>query len=461
MPPSKKKQIKKILNKVYTQVAGSNLPDIEIKKDIIVIVGGTPKYIVDTILEYAKKEKRPIRLMLLYNHKKKFGDSSMVWHEDLFDFLIPCDMNSDISIQKALLPMSDEILTITCRQEQYISYFANVIPHVPYLYTPTSESLHWSSDKILMRKRLRTHNKSITPIFTVIEDSSKKSITKAIEKVGFPLIVKPSGLAASRLVTMCFHREELEKTLKLIFKKIESGYKEHDVPTKPQVLIEQFMDGPMYSIDAYVSRRGKVTFCPMVSVKTGKQIGFDDFFGYQQMTPTLLSKENTLSAEYVAREAVHALALRSTSAHIELLKTEQGWKVIEVAARLGGFRSQMYQYSFGFDHTINDILIRIPEKVSVSRTIKGHTVAMKFFAKKEGYITKLTGTKKIQELESFRDISINKSVGDQCTYAKNGGSSVFNLIMFNTERSRLLADIRRVEQTVKIETSRENTKNIK
>ena len=79
---------------------------------------------------------------------------------------------------------------------------------------------------------------------------------------------------------------------------------------------------------------------------------------------------------------------------------------------------------------------------------------MKFFAKDEGFLDKLTGIKKIQELKSFKKIYINKSIGDTCQYAKNGGSSVFDLIMFNKDRSNLLADIRRVEQTIKIETSK-------
>ena len=84
--------------------------------------------------------------------------------------------------------------------------------------------------------------------------------------------------------------------------------------------------------------------------------------------------------------------------------------------------------------------------------MKGHTVAMKFFAKEEGELVKLSGIKKIQEFKSFKRLYIHKEVGGQCLYAKNGGSSVFDLVMFHTDRSELLADIRRVEQTVEIET---------
>jgi hypothetical protein len=217
------------------------------------------------------------------------------------------------------------------------------------------------------------------------------------------------------------------------------------------VLVEEFMDGSLYSIDAYVSQFGKIFFCPLVSVKTGKTIGFDDFFGYIQMTPPNLNPDSIQGAEIVAEQAIKALGLRSTTAHIELLRTEQGWKIVEVGARVGGFRHMLYEFSFGINHTMNDVLIRSGKKPDVKKKIIGHSAAMKFFAKKEGTLVKLTGIKKIQELKSMKKLYMYKKIGDSCKFAKHGGSSVFNLILVNKDRSELLADIRRIEQTVDIQ----------
>ncbi len=284
-----------------------------------------------------------------------------------------------------------------------------------------------------------------------VKDTSDQTLQAIEEKIGFPLMVKPTGLAASRLVSVCFHKEELAKTLRTVFRKINTAYKETGGTWEPKVLVEQFMEGNMYSIDAYVTSRGKVYFCPMVHVKTGRSIGFDDFFGYLQSTPTLLKKKNVLDAEATATDAIHALALRSTSAHIELMKTEIGWKIIEVGARIGGFRQMMYELSFGINHTMNDILIRVPEKPQIGRKAKGHSASLKFFSKKEGHLTKLLGIKKTRELESFKKIYVHKKIGSKCTYAKHGGSSVFDIILFNENRAKLLADIRRLELMIKIE----------
>jgi len=453
MPTNEGKQTIKIIGKIYDQMLkAAEESEQEKPKNIVLYVGKIYEPIVNEIREYSKKTAKALRVGLIYDSKAKLDDKLQVLLEKL-DILIPCNLNSPSSLQKNLLPYQNEILAVTCRAEDRIDSFAKVVPHLPYLPAPTAESLLWASNKLLMRKRLFIYNKNITPAFAIIHDYNQSTLKKIEEEVGFPLIVKPAGLAASRLVSICYHKEELLGVLKKCFRKINALNKDAGNPTdNPIFIVERFLEGEMYSIDGYVDSKGKTVFCPMVSVKTGKNIGFDDFFGYQQMTPTLLHKDSIAKAEFVAGTAVQALALKNTAVHIEMMKTEAGWKIIELGARVGGFRNSMYQYSYNINHTINDIKIHIPEKPLTPKKVLGYTVAMKFFAKQEGILSKLTGIKKIQELKSFKEIDIHKSIGDPCLYAKNGGSSVFNLIMFNQERSKLLADIRRVENMVEIET---------
>lgn len=395
----------------------------------------------------------PYKMVFVGDSKIKLSDTDRLAIASLTEAIIICDTTSPLAIQKALQPYQNRIVAITCRGENQIPAFMRVIPHVPYLRTPTTESLMWATDKIWMRRRFAAHNRKITPVYSLVSDTSPESLEKIARKVGFPAIVKPTGLAASRLVSIVYHEDELKTVLDKVFRHIGAAYKENGYQNVPQVLVEQFMEGEMYSIEGFVTSRGKTYFCPMVHVKTGRSIGFDDFFGYQQITPTNLHAPSIQAAEKVAQEAVHALGLRSTSVHIELMKTESGWKIIELGPRIGGFRPDLYALSYGINVTLNDVRIRVPEKPIIPRKIKAHSVAMKFFAKKEGHLTKLTGIKKAQGLESFRSITVHKKIGDMCQFAKNGGNSVFNIILSNPDRSRLLADIRRLEQMIKIETA--------
>lgn len=376
------------------------------KKDIVLVVGHVSKSVAQTIIDFQDVYKDKLRFALMQENEPANAAEQEIF--DMFDITMVVNFDSPQTIMKALLPYQNNLLVMTCRSEVWIPGFQKVIPHVPYLKTPVAQSLHWAIDKLEMRRRFSIYDKSITPRYMRVGDVKKATIQNIEEKIGFPLVVKPTGLASSLLVTIAYHHEELEKALKTVFKKIKALNQTYNRSEEPRVLVEQFLEGNLYSIDVYVNSLGRVYFCPLVGVKTGIQVGFDDFFGYQQMTPTKLHKDSVEAAQVVAEKSVHALGLRSTTAHVELMRTETGWKVVEVGPRIGGFRHSMYELSYGINHAANDIRIRIPRKPIIPKKVLGYTAVFKFFAKKQGIITNLTGIKKMQTLKSFYGVSINK-----------------------------------------------------
>jgi biotin carboxylase len=210
------------------------------------------------------------------------------------------------------------------------------------------------------------------------------------------------------------------------------------------------MEGTMYSIDTYVNQRGVTYHTPLVHIRTGRAVGYEDFFGYMRITPVIIKPHKIEAARKTAEKAVEALNLRSTTCHIELMKTEDGWKVIELGPRVGGFRHEMYELSYGIDHSLNDILIRIPKKPIIAKKTKGYTSVLQFYARSRGRLGSISGINKVRRLKSFNRIDVIKKVGDMCDFARNGASPVFTIVLFNKNRSELLADIRRLEQTVSI-----------
>jgi biotin carboxylase len=375
--------------------------------------------------------------------------------------IIYCDLSSKLAIQKALGPYKPHFLAVTCRAERNVPMLKTIIPHVPYLHTPTETSLDWTTDKIQMRQLLRGYDKAISPKFLVVQDASKETLDRIERVVGFPLIIKPSGLAASLLVTICYYREELELNLKNTVRKIDQTYKKKRGRGEQRILVEEFMEGAMYSIDSYVNQRGVTYHAPLVHVRTGRSIGYDDFFGYMRITPVLLKPHKVEAARRVADKAIEALNLRSTTCHIELMRTEDGWKVIELGPRIGGFRDEMYKLSYGIDHSLNDILIRIPKKPKLNKRIRGYTAVMQFYPRSKGRLEALEGINKARKLESFQRIKLNKKIGDMCDFARNGDDPVFDIVLFNKDRSRLLADIRRLEKAIKIKIKKPARKTIK
>lgn len=418
-------------------------------KPIILFVGTVPISSVHEVRELSKKDGKSYMILVLAEKRSPEPEARL--KRDSADLTVYCNMQKSASIASALAAYSSQIVAVIARGENRVMALRRVIPHVPYISLPTESSLSWATDKLLMRQQFAAYDNTITPAFSIISDTSAETITRVLKKVSFPLVIKPAELAESLLVSICYHQEEFEKTLKTVFKKIHRVYKENKRTEKPKVMVEQFMEGEMYSVDGYVDSKGSVTWCPFVHIKTGKQIGFDDFFGYQQVTPTILSDASREKATRVAIKAVHALGMRSTTVHVELMRTEDGWKVIELGARIGGFRNVLYELTYGIHHSLNDLLNRMGRKPVVLKKQKGYAAAMKFFAKKEGVIEKITGLKKIQKLNSFHTIDQHLFAGDKCKFAKNGGKSVCNIIFFNKERSELLADVRRAEKMLVID----------
>ena len=385
--------------------------------------------------------------IVLYDHKKEIPS----WvKEDKDVTILTADFTDIDDLQNVMKPHVEDILTATFLGEYNAPNFRKIIPLIPNCVLPTETSLKWTTEKIKMRGLLRNYDKTIAPNFAVASDATPETIERLEKKIGYPLVVKPSGLAASLLVSICYHREELEQVLKQTIKKMNQIYKLKKGRGEPAILVEEFMEGDMYSIDAYVNARGVIYFAPLVYVKTGREIGFDDFFGYMRMTPTQLNAPHTEEAQEAATKGIKALGMRSTTCHIELMRTEKGWKVTELGPRIGGNRHDMYELSFGIDHTLNDLLIRNSRKPILPKKVKGYTAVMEFYAKEEGKLQKIQGLFKIEVLSSIQRIKVLKEPGDKCTFAKSGGDPVLRIVLFDPIRSNLLADIRRVEQYLKI-----------
>jgi len=420
------------------------------EKNIILYIAKKPTGSMTEVRAELKKELgKHIQLGIIFDKQQESKIDPTILEK--FDIKISCDFSSKKNIIKSLLPYEDEILAITTRGEKNIPIFQEIIPHVPYLRTPSVKSLEWSIDKVQMRRHFNAYDKKITPKYSVIHDSKISTIKKIENKLGYPIVLKPAGLASSLLVTKAYHREELETNLKMAFKKLNKVYKEVEGRGEPTMLVEQFMDGDMYSVDAYVTSRGKVYFCPIVKVITGKNVGFDDFFGFKRSLPTKLNAQNIKNAEEAARKGIKALRLRSTTAHIELMNTQEGWKLIEIGPRIGGYRDEMYRNAYNIPHTLNDILIRIPKKPILQKKINGYTNVYNFYAKKEGKILSIKGLKNAQHLKSTQTLKQNKKVGDKAVFAKHGGKPVLEVTLFNQSKIQLMADSRKLEKMIQIQ----------
>lgn len=419
------------------------------KANNIVLYVGPPTAECFTAFEELNKHlKRKHRIAFVMNKKIKAKNSKL---EARADFIFRIDPKNITSVEKSLMPVIDSIVVISCRNLWYMPLYAKMISLFPHLVMPTRDSIDATGNKLLMRRKFRRYFPDITPKFTSVHGSKKEDVDSVKKYVGFPCIVKPASLAASRYVAICYHAEELQATLRKTYHGIKAAYKNSGSLVEPEVIVEQYMEGEMYSIDSYVDNVGHVKHLAPVHYKTGHDIGVDDFFTYRHLTPTRLNAEQIKIAEDVATKAIRAIGLRACLVHGEYVKDDNGWKVLEIDARMGGHRDLMYRESFGIPHGLNDLLTRMGEKPVMKHKVKKYTASFNIFPKKKGIIKSIKGLKKVRELDSLTQLIIVKKVGDQAGFSKQGFNKVLDITLSNKSHSDLLADIRRMEKAIVIE----------
>lgn len=378
--------------------------------------------------------------------------TSLLPETDLFK-QVAVNFSNEAELKEFVEALGDSLLTVVNRGERNIPHFQKLIPHLPErILVPSVEALIKSTEKPKMRKAFWKYDKSMTPKFEILTEVHDEAIQKIIKRLEFPVIVKPSGLAQAVLVQAAHYPEELAHVLKSISRKMKKSY--HDMKGRgaPEIIVEEIINGAQYSVDALVNSKGQVFFCPFIKYITSGEKGFDDFFSYEQSTPATISKESLHKAKEVATKGIHALGLRNSVAHIELIRRDGSWYIVEIGPRIGGFRSMMYMKSFGINLDIQDIRNHLGLTPKLPRVKKGYTSVIKFFPKKEGVITKITGIKKAKELPSFFDIQKKAKTGDKALFAKNGGTCLFYITLFHEDKSQFIADKRKLEKMICIET---------
>lgn len=161
----------------------------------------------------------------------------------------------------------------------------------------------------------------------------------AVARTGLPVVLKPVDGSGSTGVRLCGSLPEAaEQAARLLAR----TYNERGIPTVPGLLVEEFVDGPEFSVEVFGDT-------PVVVV--GKHLGAAPHFveiGHDVPAPVPAATARLLADTAVT--AVGALGLGHGAAHVELRLTPAGPVVIEVNPRLaGGMIPELVRSALGID----------------------------------------------------------------------------------------------------------------
>ena len=213
---------------------------------------------------------------------------------------------------------------VLCYQEQYVQPTARVVERLA-LPGFSSEAIRNCRDKRRTRDALTAAGVAQPSSVAV---STLDEAREVAARIGYPVVLKPRGLAGSMGVVLVASEDELDEGYETAYTPWYPG-----VPTyEDGVLVETYLDGPEISIDgAVVDGR----YVPMFVAR--KQLSEHPYF---QETGHVVDAADELqrSPELIEmlRRAHVALGLRRGMTHSEVRLTSDGPRIVEINARLGG-----------------------------------------------------------------------------------------------------------------------------
>jgi phosphoribosylamine-glycine ligase len=321
--------------------------------------------------------------------------------------------------------------------EQYVLPSAWLAAHygVPGL---TESGALRATDKILMHEAFCTYDSALTPDFSAV--TSEDDLRSFAETHQFPLMLKPSNLMKSMYVSKNNSLDELIASYKQLS---AATAKRLAVAAPTRILVEEYMPGTMHTAAGFVDSNGAITLLPVVvDCVMARDLDYEDNFIAERRIPSELRRPDQEKILEVARKGAEALDLRNTALHIELILTPNGPKIIEIGARLGGYRARMYAYSYGVD--LYDLLLEIVH----GRTIHNQTAFVKncsvieIFPKENGKLEELRGLTEAVDLPGVI-FAKQKRFSGQAVGKASDGYRATAVIMLGGESEKVLNNTRR------------------
>lgn len=378
---------------------------------------------------------------------KNFADKARL---DEFDVVVPLDFaklgTEFVNIER----YRDDVAGLLCTYENYLLAKAKLGEFfgVPAL---SVEAAKRSTDKLLMRAAFLDNDPTITPTFQEITN-----IDEALEftnTYGFPVITKPVSLVKSLFVNRANNQTALTKNVDETLGSIADFYASQQIYERtPRVLIEQYMKGGQYSVAAYVDVAGKIHFCPGITkLTTATDRGANDSYLYKRELPAELSPADEAALFAVAKKGIVALGLTSSPAHVELMRTPEGVKIIEIGARTGGYRPRMYEIGYGIDLIEAEIALALGETPQLNGRQQTHVAVFELFPKKVGQFREISGLSDAIKNGCYY-ISIKPKNGAMIGPAKNGFRAAAVIIIEDPDDKRFRQKVAAIDNlTVEVD----------
>jgi biotin carboxylase len=374
--------------------------------------------------------------MFVPPHSKDLGKPN-VYEIDFSD-------QQSIEHDLATVPPLDVSGLLVCGYEHFVLPAAIIAQqyHVPGM---SIEAATAATDKIAMREHFKQYAPAITPDFAPV--TTWDDIVEFMSHHHYPVMLKPANLMKSLYVTKNESLAELRDAYDELIAVLPDAYRNFGL-RQPRILIEEHMVGSMHTVAGFVDNDGNATLLDgAVDCVTASQIGKHDNYLFSRDLPSQLQPQTIAAIHVATQKGVAALGLRNTPIHAELMLTAAGAQIIEIGARLGGYRPRMYEYGYGIDMYQAAIDTALGARLQLSVQQNRTCSVLELFGENEGTLHEITGAQAVAQLPSYlyhRTAPYGKTTGR----AAAGYRAPFIAILGHEDASQVAKDRLWIEQNI-------------
>lgn len=252
-----------------------------------------------------------------------------------------------------------------------------------------------ATNKSKMRESLKSFGVPV-PLFYKVDSLDKciKAVNKIKDK-GYKCILKPADNSGSRGIVLL--PDFNEKTINIAY-----NYSKNNSRNKI-VMVEEFMEGPEVSVET-ISVDGK---CNIIQITDKITTGAPYFVEMGHSQPSQLPDSIKDKIKEITIAANKAIGIISGPSHTEIKITQNGPKIVEIGARLGGdnITTHLTPLSTGVDMVESCIKIALGEKPDI-RIKYDKASAIRYFDQSHGRIKSISGVEEASKLPGIIQISI-------------------------------------------------------
>ena len=253
-----------------------------------------------------------------------------------------------------------------------------------------------ATDKAEMIRTFET-NGVACPWYRVV--STPEDVFEIAHKITYPCITKPTDSSGSRGIMLAYNPEELVTAVAYSAENGRGG----------EVIVEEYMQGPEVSVEVIVWQ-GQVHILQITDKLTS---GAPRFVEMGHTQPSRLSEELQNQIKDLTCRAVKSVGIENGPAHVEIMVTEAGPKMVELGARMGGdcITTHLVPLSTGVDMikaTIDICLGQAPDLTP--KWNRG--AAIRYLEVPCGFIQSIENVDAAKAVPGVQEIAFTAKVGD-------------------------------------------------